>query len=372
MAATGILFYLHPVSTPAWAVAIWLSLWVSAPRRWSFWKKLGVMVGMGSIFMVIALPYIITYLSNHVQGKSSNYSLVYNIITNYMPANLINVPAALSVYTQIIIKNGLLPLALAGFIATLFILRKNLSILGLVLTWVAGLLVISILLPWAMHTLERIFHLVPTETELVRGIRYLIPFMLLFCFWPFYELSKRVYSKTAAKGFAIAGLAFVAFWVASFPPPTASVQQAFSCLKQGRLVCPRVSDYDRVIQAVKDETPAGAPLYVTFANDSPLSYGIPFRFIALHPLVYAYKDRGLLVYSNDQALRRWYDTFQTVDDIERTSANPTERLKRHLQLARQLGAQYLVVNFQVDPQALGTNSVTEIYRNPGFILLQIQ
>ena len=371
MATTGLLFYLHPVSTPTWAAAIWLSLLISAPKEWSIWKRLGIMTSMGIIFLLVAFPYILTYFTNHVQGTSPNYNLVYKIINLYMPANLINVPAAFWDFLARISITGLLPIAIIGFILNFFILRANRKTNLLILIWMLGILLTAVLLPWVMHTYERILRLIPTETELVRGIRYFLPFLLLFCLWPLYELSRLLRSRRGAMGVTLAAIGLVVVWGIRFPPPVNAVTQAVTCLTQGKLVCIQPSDYEKVLQAVSEKIPQGAPIYVTFGNDSPLSYGIPIRYISLHPLVYAYKDRSLLVYSNEQALSQWRETYLAVDDIELNVHDPLIRFRRHLEIAQKLGAEYMITHFDFDLAGAGVENASLVYSNPGFKIIDI-
>jgi hypothetical protein len=372
MAATGLLFYFHPVSTPSWAAAIWLGLWFSSPKAWSLWKRLGIMIGMGLIFLLVAFPYILTYFSNHMQGTSPNYALVYKIINVYMPANLINVPGALLDFLGIITRSGLLPFAILGLIINLLFLRANPKTYLLIFSWMLGILLTAVLLPWVMHTYERMMRLVPTETELVRGIRYFIPFLLLFCLWPFYEISRIIRSRKAAAGITLAALVFVAIWGFTFPLPVDPVSQAVTCLSQGKLVCVQSSDYEEALQAVSANVPQGAPIYATFSDDSLLAYGLPIRYIALHPLVYAYKDRSQLVYSNHQALNLWNDTYQAVNDIENNVHDPQMRFESHLEIAKRLGAQYMITHFDFALTSLDSGQVSVVYTNPSFKILKIE
>jgi hypothetical protein len=371
MLATGIMFYLHPVSTPCWAVAIWLSLFISTPREWKFWKRLGYMTLMGLIFVAVAVPYILTYLGNHVQGKSQNYELVYNTIITYFPENLLDIPAAAAVFTKLIFQNGILPGAVIGLIAVLALRRTHRQPLKIVLTWISGIMLMSILFPLVMHTYERIFRLIPVETEMARAIRYLIPFMLLLIVWGGYEISLRLPVRVVPQAFLNAGVLIVVVGGTLWVGPAQTLQKATACLLQGRLICSELSDYDLLIQAVKTQVPEGAPIYVTFANRSLLSYGMPLRYLAMRPLVYAFKDRGLLVYSNDEALRAWTDIYQQSSKIDRMIGNPTQKLELYLDFAKKLGARYLVADMEDDLRDLTLQSPQAIYRNNRFILIRM-
>lgn len=373
MAALGIMFYLHPVSTPCWGATIWLSLFFMTPREWNFWKRMGYMIAMGLIFVAVAMPYVVTYLSNHVQGKSQNYNLVYTTIINYFPENLLNVPAALGVFIDLMVRNGILPGAILGLAVTLVLRRTNRDPLKISLIWVSGIVLMSVVVPFVTHTYEQTFGLIPMETEMVRAIRYTIPFMLLFILWGIYEISLRVRIRAVLQTFLATGMIVILVSRALLTGPTETLQKAVSCLFRGQFICINLSDYDLVLQAVKTKVPEGAPIYVTFANRSILSYGMPLRYIAMRPLVYTFKDRGLLVYSNDEALRTWNAIYQQSNEIDHMYRETPEKLDMYLDVAKKLGARYLIADTQenvleslIDPLKLKI-----IYRNNQFVLIQI-
>jgi hypothetical protein len=251
--------------------------------------------------------------------------------------------------------------------------RTNRDPLKIVLIWISGILLMSVVVPFVIHTYERTFGLIPMETEMVRAIRYTIPFMLLFILWGIYEISLRVRIQAVYKAFFAASLLIILIGGAWWTTPTETLQKAVSCLSQGQLICINLNDYDLLIQAVKTNVPEGAPIYATFANRSILSYGMPIRYIAMRPLVYTFKDRGLLVYSNDKALRTWNAAYQQSDMIDRLYRESPEKLDMYLDLAKKLGARYLIADTQenvleslIDPLKLKI-----IYRNNQFILIQL-
>ena len=371
MAATGLLFYLHPVSTPTWAVAIWLSLLGSKPAAWGWRKHIGWMLLLGLIFIGVALPYVITYLANHVQGASASYDLVLTVITRYFPHNLLDIPAALGEFLPLMVKPALLPLALAALVV-LCLFPASRRDLRLVLLWIAGILLTALLLPWALHTLERILRRIPLETELVRGIRYLIPFMLLFVLWALAELASRIRFRSIALLAAAAGLLFVLGWGLYTYPPPRELSSALTCLSQGKILCLPADDYELAIRALRELTPPGAPVYATFANSSRLSYAMPVRFNALRPLVYSNKDRGMLVYSNPAALQRWYDMLQATSFIQNNYDDENVMLKRHIPLARELGARTIITDLAFTPELAKIDPQSVIYRNRQFALIRLE
>ncbi len=63
MVFSGLLVYVHPISAPAWGLAIWMGLWLCNPKKWTWKKRILGMLGLGILFLVVMLPFILNYLS---------------------------------------------------------------------------------------------------------------------------------------------------------------------------------------------------------------------------------------------------------------------------------------------------------------------
>jgi hypothetical protein len=372
MAALGVLFYMHPVSTPCWAVAIWLSLFFSVPHDWKFGKRLGYMFVMGLVFLAVALPFVVNYLSNHVQGQSLNYDLVFYTIVKTFPENLLNIPAAMQVFADLMTQNGLLPAALISLVGILILRRSNREPFKILLIWILGILLMAVFVPLTIHTVEKIFRLIPVESEMARAIRYLIPIMLLLILWFAYEVSLRIPLKPLPGAFYSLVLAVTLIGGTLWAAPMQALQDATACLLQGKIICNNPTDYDLLLQAIKTKVPEKSAVYVTFGNNGMLSYGMPIRYIAMRPLIYAFKDRALLVYSNNDALIRWGDMNEQTYAIDVLHEKTRQGLSEYLDLAKSLGAQYVVADFHADLSTLTGTQAKEIYSNKQFTLLELQ
>lgn len=373
MVAAGLLFYLHPVSAPIWTAAIWMSFWIISARKWRLLVRFAIMIGLGAIFAVVAMPYVLTYFNNHVQGVSPNYDLVYRVITELMPANLINIPEAVADFLIIVGRSGLLFLFLLGLLPVLvFVEKSRRFLLWLVAIWAGVMVAISVLFPWIIHTIERSLRMIPAETELVRGIRYSVFFMLFFYAWGLFEVSQRARSRTGKIGVILFAAASLLAWGWRNPPPVSQIQQAVICLAKNQIICKGPTDYDKVIRAIGELTPLGAPVYVTFSHDPGYSYGTPIRYSALRPLVYSYKDRGQLVYSNDQVLQKWFSTYSSLKWIYANYDDQDVIFKKHIPIADELGARYLVTELKLNTPTQSMESIRLIYSNSTFRLFELR
>ncbi len=369
MAFSGALVYIHPVSTPAWMFAIWLALWFFLPKDWSLIRKLATMVGLGLISAAVAMPFIWNYLNSHVQGQSANYDLVVSIIDSFFPKNLINIPAAMADFLKKV--QFLLPLSLVGLAATWFLRRGARKDFRLILGWCLGLLLMAVLIPWIEHVIERYLRLVPLETELVRAIRYFIPFMYLFLLWPLVELSRRLKNPAVRRFVPAAGALIVALFVILIPPYPQLFSRDLACFSTGKLICAGETDQDRAMVAIRTQVPQGATIFTSAALNSLGSYGIVIRYQGLHPVVFSYKDRGLLVYSNDKALTTWINIYEKMAPTKDTEG-VRQKLKLIVAVASQLNAQYLLLDFQPRQKDIVRYGLTPVYSNPGYMLFKMK
>ena len=234
MVFAGLMVFLHSISTPAIGFAIWLGLWMYLPGAWKPLKKLGVMLGLGLLFLLALSPFAINFLSFNARGASPNYELVMSIIQTYLPPYLLNTPAALSLFATRAVFELLLPLAVVGFYLLWRFGKAERALVVMVLTWFSAVLLISVGLPVVERLVENALHRLPVDTELARGMRYLVPLLLIFWLWPLAELSRRWSGRWAARGLAIVGLVLVGGWTASHPPQGERLLQAAGCISAGQ------------------------------------------------------------------------------------------------------------------------------------------
>ena len=86
----------------------------------------------------------------------------------------------------------------------------------MVLLWAAGIFLAAVVLPFGERLVEQALHIPPIDTELVRGMRYFVPLMLLFWLWPLAELAPRLADARAGRS-RDAGRH--SSWWAAGPPP---------------------------------------------------------------------------------------------------------------------------------------------------------
>ena len=370
MLFAGLLVYVHPISAPAWGLAIWLSLWLLQPKGWSWKRRSLVMLGLGFLFLLILTPYAFNYLSYRGRDQSADYNTVMVILKNYSPANLLNVPAALGSFLWSSTKSLLLPLALVGLVATWLLKKNDRTDLKLVLLWMAGLFITSVLIPFAEQLVEQRLHILPFETELVRCIRYFVPLLLLFWIWPLAEWTPRLTNPLVRRSAIALGIVLFGFWGATNRPAVRDIFQTFVCFTHARLVCPAPGSLNELILTLRTQTQPGQGVLVFNEDTAYVSQSLSVRYAALRPLVYTLRDSGLLGYSNRSALPGWLATTQQMDSL-RAMTDSQARLAGLVPLAKSLGAVYLVVDFGVAPEMLKSLPVSVVMQDESYLLLKL-
>ena len=371
VAFSGVMAFIHPVSTPVWAFAIWLGLWGSIPKEWSLLRRWVVMVGLGLLTVVALIPYTMNYLSGHIQGKGPDYDLLLTTIANEFPHNILNIPGAFGDFLRITLSVGLLPVFIFFGGALIFLQWKNRWKVNLILLWTAGILFVSLVIPWIEHAIEAAYHIAPIETELVRGLRYLVFVMLLVCVMGAFEIFRRFRNP---QRWIFGGLAVLLAvgWGYQSDFQVLRIDRFADCLKQGRLVCAEISDEARAIQAVRDLTPPGSAIFTTFSNDSKMSFSLPVRYEALRSLVYSYKDRGQLVISNSSVLDQWAERRTIVDTINGKKISPSEKIILFKTDVQDWGTDYILTDLPADKTQLEAAGMQVVYQNDSYILIKIR
>jgi hypothetical protein len=287
-----------------------------------------------------------------------------------MPANLLNVPAALGNFLWNSTRSLLLPLALAGFVVTWRLKKADRTPVQVVLLWMAGIFLTSIVIPFAERLVEARLQMLPLETELARGIRYFVPLLLLFWLWPLAELTQRIDKTKVRLAVMALGLALFGFWGGTHRPAVGDMLDTLACFTRGELVCPAERPLDELIVTLRNETQPGEGVLFFVEDPAYISQTLSVRYEALRPLVYTERDAGTLSYADRAALPAWLEITNQWQAL-RSLTDPSARLEGLVSLAASLKADYLVVDFHVPAEALTGLPVMVMMQNDGYLLLAL-
>lgn len=384
MAGAGSLIYFHPVSAPGWGLAIWLGFWVYKPTAWSFGKQLRHTLLSSVTFFALTVPWVIYYSMNHAHGKSADYETVLALMKEqYNPAYL-NVGLAIKAFMELFGGNRAVSL-----VALLFVLSFVWLVLNrpqrwdgfkLIVVWLLGILFSAIGITFVEQSVERTLKMLPLQLDLIRGLRYVLPLVLLMCFWCLNEVSKNregnreQIRKRKTQRVAIGvGAFFTLVYCGNnlfFWRPVAGVVWHWT---QGHLTHKPQTwrEITHSLQVIKHQTPPQAGIFPfgRLAQRQALS----IRYYALRPVVFVLKDKSALGYANHKAFLAWDGKYQKVKSIE-SEQNPERQAVLFLRFYRSLKAHYCLMDSNLSLAknlAANTQKVKVIHQNPTLTLFQI-
>ncbi len=369
MGGAGLLMYVHPPSAPAWALAIWAGLWAFHPADWSLRRRIGVMFSLGVIFLTIAAPFLSNYLQTFSHGATTNYAQVYQIMADAYHEGYLDISIALREFISIPEVQILLSLSIPATVIILKLRPEKRRILLLVGLWLAGLLTVTLVFPLIDQSIARAREQIPVQFDLIRGIRYLIPMMLLLSIWSLAEIGHQFRDYRGKLSVALIGLLLAGLWVRWHPLDFVAMRHALHCARLGKIVCADPPEGMNVFDAVREFTPPGARIMVEFSDHYQM---LGIRYTSLRPLVFHRKDRGILSYSNHEGLLRWNEINTRIKTIEAEQDIHT-RIVALLDLARELDAQYFVIQSvrTISPEWLASMNEEVVFMGETFYLVRL-
>ncbi len=386
MGLTGLLVYVHPVSLPAWGLAVLLGLWFLAPK--SSIRQKALFLGISVIvFMLVILPFAYNYLSTTEFGESKgeNYSHILKIMQQRFNTGFIDLKLGYKDFIKLTVFSHWLNILIWVFIliASLGIYnhyrKGSINHLGLILlAWWFAILFTGVILPIVDQTLTSWLKRMPFEVDLIRSLRYIIPLMLLTLFFLLSEWqtilekkAKRYEHAWQSAGFLLIGI-FLAFgWMLRYEvfKDPAFVQTA-SCWSSGQITCPLPNEKELIekvglLDSIKSQTPEGATILAADISD------LAIRYYALRPLVYNYKDGSALIYANHNDLLHWYEQYLEMSAIEKLKTHRKEFIDGLTDFARKYQAHYIVLYESYQPTEYLSANLINIYSNPGYSLHQV-
>ncbi len=353
----GATVWLHPVSAPAWCVAVWSSLW---PVRVEGLDRRGRAVWLAVTAVTMCLPLLpcaAVYLQQKQHLPTVHQDLLLQIMEQRLGRSQLSVVYALCAFAWYTLRAGLLPFAMLGGLGLWRWGRSpalqpcDRHLMRVAGTWLLAVLATSLLPPALDQAVVRFTQRTPLQFDLIRGLRYLIPAMYLAVLWPLALQARHDANRRRARWIPRWATLLCGVWLVVHSP------YRFDWLNAD----PALRDLLRHVQA---ELPARGTI-LPFRVSS-----LPIRYRALHPVVYGHKDGGILSYVDHDQLLRWQESQVRYEAL---SALPPgrRRLAGVAALARDLGADYVVMPRALAEEDLAGLPVHLEFRNSGYVVLQM-
>jgi hypothetical protein len=335
----GIMVFIHTLSAPSWGFALWLGLWPLQPDHWKLHKRLGLMILTWFTFILGILPYAIRYLTDHVQGYTTNYALITEIMKYRVGNSYVSATYGLG---KFISNLTFLRILIFGAICSLYLWfrqRDERKKLVVVFLWLLGIIFTSLVIPIAEQFFTKKYEMLPLQISLIRNLKYVFPLMLIFSLWPFVVLSRDHSDPRKRKIVLIIGFIFVFIWSSRQMYKHVKFLADRGCLSICSTKDKSAESID-ALNALKRTTPPGASiLAISFPDE------LAIRYYSLRPLAYSFKDGGTFLYANHTKLIEWYDKAKNLDNLFQKFRNQDDRarLNAYLDFCHKLKVEFLLI-----------------------------
>jgi hypothetical protein len=318
-------------------------LWLERPEGGVGRRPIGVLLLSGLAYVAVVAPFAALYLGSQAPASDVPLDEIRKILWSRLPPPYFNIRLAL---TTLVANNGgfrALPwlLALGGAAWLVWEGGERRRFAARVGVWSLAVAIVAIGGCWIDQQVARMTGGLPKAIDLMRGLRFFVPLMLLFVVGALAALHARFAAdpstrgRVAAAAVAAAGIVFTGQWASWSVPP--QIETAVSCWSRGKLMCPDRLATER-IEACRGIAAATRPgeRFLDLTEVFPIRYGL------LRPLVHSRFDIGVLLYARREALPEWQRDqigLTAIGGIE----DPLERFRAAVGMARRLGADWLVL-----------------------------
>lgn len=377
-AGLGGLVYIHAVSTPAWILAFFFSFLYLMPGEWNRAQRMKWTGGLCLVTLITLVPFIQNYLHNTLQERKLPVDLDHRsymqIFTSYYGTpDLHDVFKTTKVTLSMLTQSGLLPLGILGLLAVT--IRRDVKQRPqtvLVLIWFAAIIMISMIIPYIEKIVERRLEILPLQTELLRGVRF-VRFLLSLSLFLGIKSILHNRDKVYLSLLLGIGCALLTIWMYNNPKTLEMVMfpRTITCLKETKqLYCHRPSHFREAILFLREQTPIDAAIF--FAPKPTDTSALAVRYMAHRSLVYSWKDRGLGFVRPDKLLD-WYKIYSKLKENKNPSRWLSRKPAEFTKFIKELGTDYYVTFGDCTPQTGEPSEfqIRPIFQNADYSICEI-
>lgn len=344
MLGAGFLVYWHSATALSCGAATWFALWSCRPEGWSWRRMVARMFWLGCCLTAMIVPYAAWYLAHYSPVAVGPEEMAELKVTFFARTRLfrLGVGGGLWDFVQRMWSRGPVVLAIwvwAG-LGTVLVARSDpvrWAKVRLLLAWALGLVIFSVGLPLADSLLAGL----SVKTTILRSIKFMVPLALTFFLWGLAIFWQRfadsgVYLKSGA--ILALGLAGLVGWSWSNPYAFRSVVPILKSWAGGHLLPPGGVPWNQRAESYKALAQVTPPGSRVFSVVDPLAV----RYVSNRPVVWCFKDGGMLSHSNHRALLEWGRIQKRYGRFSKSQRFDPEVYARMGRVTRELGGRYFL------------------------------
>ena len=367
----GLLTYIYPVSSIPIAFAVWLGLILFFPRNIPAKSKFIISLGVGFVYLIAILPVLFFFRGGTFSSAFGNDPQALQTLYQVY-SDLLNMGNILSILLKSLTWSGALPLAVLGAIILLRSGNKSdKNKLSLFAAWILGVSFISLFVVGIEHFIELKLGIVPLQTEMVRGIRYL-PFfleMIIFLSLAFvYQKADKTLNPNVIKLLVVLFVIVYTLGLRSnilkdidYP------RNEIACLFTGNLTCQTKAEKDAIDLFVNAKNILPPHTRVLSIPPTTYPYESAVRYYLLQPSGLSYSDINRIIVIDPFTTQTLIDLQNRIN--EEVEALPLDdRLQVYLDHANELRTDVFIIALADFGGAIPEN-VPVLYQNDTFALI---
>lgn len=367
----GVLTYFHSISGIIVFFTITLVYLLMSPLP--FFKRIWQILLNGLIYLVTAIPFVLSYALNEKSSRTVSISYVDYLAILYQRFghNHLDVVSVFINLVKQLAISGILPLAMLAILYLTFSRTvKVKTAYRILLSWILGILLISVVFPIVEKPFDPYLHILAQQMLLIRGIRFIPPLLVVFVFVVFYEnYAVMEFRFPHLRNAVFVGLITIVIGLMV----TQNQQDPYFgkeviCIGSGHIFCATEQEKNAagIIQSLDKYTNPND----TVLSIEPLTVkaALSIRYQALRPM--GYTDSDLNRMSDDPAmLQEIASKMRPWRALEH--ADPQTKLASYIELAQSMKANYLIVQLK-DFNEESRAALSPVYQNPDYALISIK
>ena len=361
MACTGLLVYIHSISTLPVAIGFLLGFMLHRPAGSSHLRHWAWLCFSGFCFLAVISPFILKFLRPGVPLSADDVQVLRHILQTRFDIEFTNYWQGIRAFALHHCALPIFPLGLAGaWVMRRWGTEEEKTIAAQFGMWALGVACVAGIFVLDQEMALRLgrHHY---EFDLVRVLRFLVFFAICLAFMGINVLL-RIVPPRRVWGRRLAGLAWAGLFIGLFiggqqDQGRTSLLWFWNSLDPARYAQAYAPQLRRaaMIDALKTHTEPGASIFYPTEDQA-------IRHNAQRSLVYGWKDASIFYYAKDvPKLRRWSDIYHQI------SSSPTA----YIDVARRSGADYVLSNRPQDRALLETLGPV-VWAGEGYLLLKLE
>ncbi len=335
MAATGLLIYVHSISTLPMALGFWLGFLICRPAGASWPRHLVWMIFCGLCFLVAAGPFAAHYLKPGVSLGPDDAAFMRHILRVRFDIEFTEYFKGIAKFVLHYTVLPVFPLAIfSAVIIKRFGGEREKALLRQLGMWTIGTLCIGVVMFTADQEISRMLNRHHFEFDLIRTLRFLVFLSISAIFLastPFMGLAVKKGQKYYRGAKIIFALVCIGFFIGGSQDLIRnSLFYYWNNIDKERFSSVYASNINRaqMIEAVKKFTEPGAAILALGEEQA-------IRYDAQRSLIYCRKDPGVLYYAKAvNQLKLWDNIRMCLDE------SPTS----YINCAIKYNAEYIISN----------------------------